>query len=300
MNVDVQLLAILTGHFLGHFVLQNDNIDQKKTTSLCWTAAHALSVSVITWLLLGSWDAWHMVFLIFLFHFAIDCFKPRLSDIFVAKISSIFYVRDQVQTGNIATPTDSSTLSNDKAKQPTGTISEKLQAWSPSADWDSILFMADQISHIMALLPLWLAFQHGWFELSLPTNDWASLWGIRYSKLLILISGFAVGVWGVGVLLKYQMASFAKHLPKDEGPGIPEGGRTIGILERVFVLIFVLAGKPEAAGFVMAAKSVFRIGDLTKNTDRKFAEYIMIGTLRSFAYAFVIAYTMKWLITNIK
>lgn len=148
---------------------------------------------------------------------------------------------------------------------------------------DTILFIGDQIIHIGAIILLWLSIKGGWGYMTLPVNYWAKAYGLAYSKSLVLISGFAVGIYGVSVLLKSQMSSFAMHLPKKNPPGIPDGGRTIGILERVFVLLFVLVGKPEAVGFVIAAKSVFRIGDLTKHTDRKFAEYIMIGTLRSFA-----------------
>lgn len=165
---------------------------------------------------------------------------------------------------------------------------------------DTILFIGDQVVHIGVLILLWMALKYDWGYMTLPANCWVNAYGLAYSKLLILISGFSVGIWGIGIFLKHQMASFSKHLPKGNLSGIPDGGRTIGILERVFVLLFVLVGQPEAVGFVIAAKSVFRIGDLTKHADRKFAEYIMIGTLRSFTYSFVIAYAMKWLIINIK
>ena len=41
----------------------------------------------------------------------------------------------------------------------------------------------------------------------------------------------------------------------------------------------------EGVGFLIAAKSVFRFGDLSKAKDRKLTEYILIGTLLSFGLA---------------
>ncbi len=38
-------------------------------------------------------------------------------------------------------------------------------------------------------------------------------------------------------------------------------------------------------GFLIAAKSIFRFGDLSKAKDRKLTEYILIGTLLSFGIA---------------
>jgi len=64
-----------------------------------------------------------------------------------------------------------------------------------------------------------------------------------------------------------------------------QAGKYIGILERIFVFIFVITGKWEGIGFLLAAKSVFRFGDLKESKDRKLTEYILIGTLLSFGIA---------------
>jgi len=42
------------------------------------------------------------------------------------------------------------------------------------------------------------------------------------------------------------------------------------MLERLFVFTFVVTGNWEAIGFLLAAKSVFRFGDLKKSKDRKY------------------------------
>ena len=153
--------------------------------------------------------------------------------------------------------------------------------------------------HILTLVMLWVCLNSTGAAASL-TNHWTGLGGIYYAKGLLLLTGIAVGVWGVGIVLKYQMAEFAMNLDEADMQGLPKGGKTIGILERLLVFMFVLAGKPEGVGFVIAAKTVFRIGRLTNQQEKDQAEYIMIGTLRSFTYALIAAFAIKWLIENVR
>jgi hypothetical protein len=40
--------------------------------------------------------------------------------------------------------------------------------------------------------------------------------------------------------------------------------------------------------FLLAAKSIFRFGDLKKVKDRKLTEYVLIGTLLSFGIAILV------------
>ena len=66
-----------------------------------------------------------------------------------------------------------------------------------------------------------------------------------------------------------------------EEASLENAGAYIGILERLFVFIFIIINHWEGVGFLIAAKSVFRFGDLSKAKDRKLTEYILIGTLLS-------------------
>ena len=61
-------------------------------------------------------------------------------------------------------------------------------------------------------------------------------------------------------------------------------GATIGILERLLIVVFVLAGTDAAIGFVVAAKTIARFRQLD---DRDFAEYYLLGTLASVSVAIV-------------
>jgi Protein of unknown function (DUF3307) len=63
-------------------------------------------------------------------------------------------------------------------------------------------------------------------------------------------------------------------------------GATIGILERILIVVFVLTGSEAAIGFVVAAKTLARFRLLD---DRDFAEYYLLGTLASVAVAIITA-----------
>ena len=66
---------------------------------------------------------------------------------------------------------------------------------------------------------------------------------------------------------------------------VPSIFHQAGMLERLFVFIFVVTGNWQGIGFLLAAKSVFRFGDLKESKSRKLTEYILIGTLLSFGIA---------------
>ncbi len=56
------------------------------------------------------------------------------------------------------------------------------------------------------------------------------------------------------------------------------------------VLAFIFTGNFTGVGFLVAAKTIFRIGDLTKNNDMKLTEYMMLGTLMSFSIALIVGW----------
>jgi hypothetical protein len=67
--------------------------------------------------------------------------------------------------------------------------------------------------------------------------------------------------------------------PAESGHASPiRIGATIGVLERLLIVVFVLSGAVAAIGFVVAAKTLARFKQLD---DRDFAEYYLLGTLAS-------------------
>ncbi len=275
MQLDIQLLALFCGHFLGDFVLQTDRLVELKSKHFKWLIFHVLQVSFLTWIFLGNFSAWWIVGILFILHLLVDYTKIWAS----TKIQNSF---SKVQKN----------ISN-SAINSVG-FGKKEYGEGRNFGW----FIGDQLLHIFTLIVLWYCLSK--FNVTVfQENKWELLLGLQYKKGILLLTGLAIGISGVGVVLKYQMAEFVVELGAQVKRGLPKGGKTIGILERLLVFMFVLAGKPEGVGFVIAAKSVFRIGELTNKQDKDHAEYIMIGTLRSFTYALAIAFITNWLIGHI-
>jgi hypothetical protein len=81
---------------------------------------------------------------------------------------------------------------------------------------------------------------------------------------------------------------------KSKDNSLENAGNYIGILERLFVFSFIITGHFEAFGFLLAAKSIFRFGDLKAAKDRKLTEYVLIGTLLSFGIALLIGLLVQF------
>lgn len=72
---------------------------------------------------------------------------------------------------------------------------------------------------------------------------------------------------------------------KEKEQSLANAGKYIGFLERLLVFVFIAINQWAGVGFLLAAKSIFRFGDLTASKDRKLTEYVLIGTLLSFGLA---------------
>lgn len=70
-------------------------------------------------------------------------------------------------------------------------------------------------------------------------------------------------------------------------------GRMIGMLERIFIYVFAIAGQFAAIGFILTAKDVVRYKEFS---DRTFADYVLIGTLLSALLALLIVLLVNSLI----
>lgn len=153
------------------------------------------------------------------------------------------------------------------------------------------LFLVDQIAHVLALLALvWLAASLKPLKFTvLGSGFWVNSFGPRYLKLLVLVTGFILATQATGCFL----GTMLKRFEQEPEAGVPKGGYWIGALERALIFIFILAGEAAGIGFLAAAKSVFRFGELKDKKDRKLAEYILIGTLMSFTCAMIIGYVAK-------
>jgi Protein of unknown function (DUF3307) len=161
------------------------------------------------------------------------------------------------------------------------------KAWAP---WKGLApFLLDQALHAASLVAvalwvpdlwaigLWGAPAAGGWTSAL----WASPAGIDIlPAVMVTLTGFIVATRAGGFAIGLFMAQWTSALPVE---GLKNGGRAIGLLERGLIFLLVIVGLPEGIGFLIAAKSVLRFGAV--GDDRAFSEYVIIGTLASFAWA---------------
>jgi hypothetical protein len=83
------------------------------------------------------------------------------------------------------------------------------------------------------------------------------------------------------------------------GRGFEKGGKIIGYLERALIFLFMFTAQPGSIGFLIAAKSIFRFGEIKERQNRLEAEYIIIGTLMSFGYGIFIAYATQFFLSKV-
>lgn len=113
-------------------------------------------------------------------------------------------------------------------------------------------------------------------------------------KAWILLCAYVAILTPSSVLIKSFM-DFEGWMPKVLSlQGMPNAGKWIGYLERILILTFIFSDNVEGIGFLLAAKSIFRFGELNKSKDLKITEYVLIGTFVSFTIAILIGFAAKW------
>jgi len=140
------------------------------------------------------------------------------------------------------------------------------------------MFITDQLLHLTVIFGLWV---------------WAT--GTDICIGTAWLSDYQVWLVALCYMLALKPSSIllgtfiAKWTPSNNGKNsLPNAGAWIGYLERVLILTFMLVGCMEGIGFLLAAKSIFRFGELTKAREVKYTEYVMIGTLSSFTIAILL------------
>ncbi|SNR43501.1 Protein of unknown function [Maribacter sedimenticola] len=99
-----------------------------------------------------------------------------------------------------------------------------------------------------------------------------------------LVTAIVFVTYPAAIIMGKVLEGMANQIETDH-KSLPNAGKYIGMIERLFVLIFIVIGRWEVIGLLIAAKSVFRFNDLKERNNRKLTEYILIGTLVSFGLA---------------
>lgn len=166
-------------------------------------------------------------------------------------------------------------------------------------------FALDQAAHLAAI----------WLAASLWPETWArGLWAspalidhlptlARLPEAMAICAGLIATVWAGGYAVRELMAGL--KLPADPDTdtdtGLPRGGQLIGRLERLMILMLMLARQPDGIGLLIAAKSILRFNEIGKSEDnRRASEYVIIGTLASFAWAIFTGYATNALLAALR
>ncbi len=156
------------------------------------------------------------------------------------------------------------------------------------------LAVRDHLGHVAVLALIWLLL------IGEARGQVVQVLGVlfRDSALWALLLAYAVVFWPaghlVGALTERWRAAMADE--EDSDGGLVNGGLWIGRLERVLIVSFILFGHFEAIGFLFAAKSILRYGELSKGAHRRMAEYILIGSMLSFLIAIVVGMAASYAI----
>ena len=164
-----------------------------------------------------------------------------------------------------------------------------------------VLFVGDQVLHIIVTVLLWAYY----FDVTALLFKSVALPFVNYEISLILL-GYAVVIWPVSYLIRFATQGMVKVEVK--GPQPPEsnavgaekkiddkiehGGRRIGQFERAIILTFVLLQQYEAIGFLITGKSIIRFAQRDENLR---SEYVLVGTMMSYAFSIITGVLLRWL-----
>lgn len=147
-------------------------------------------------------------------------------------------------------------------------------------------FFADQLLHLISLFIIWFFLTNQDITL-FDFLDSADFWA--YSAGLFFL------IFAANILIR-ELLSYIGSLAETNNQSLPNAGKYIGIIERLLIFIFVVLDFWQAIGFLLAAKSIFRFGDLSEAKNRKLTEYVMIGTLLSFGIAIVCGLIVSYIV----
>ncbi|MCK5057529.1 MAG: DUF3307 domain-containing protein [Candidatus Aminicenantes bacterium] len=153
-----------------------------------------------------------------------------------------------------------------------------------------------QLAYLLIILGCWAALVH--INISDLTAVLTSV--TSNTKLWILGLSYIIVVFPAGVWIGKITEPWRKELAESQFQGLEKAGLWMGRLERILILTFVILDHYDAIGFLIAAKSIFRFGEINTSKNRKEAEYILIGTMLSFVIAILIGILSTWLLKQLQ
>jgi len=140
------------------------------------------------------------------------------------------------------------------------------------------LFAIDQLAHLIVIA----------LVVQIYTPYLHKITTVDYTQLTLLAANIIAVTSASSIVMKTIISKWVIEDHSTKEDSLEHAGAYIGVLERLFVFLFVVLQFWEGIGFLLAAKSIFRFGDLSRSKDRKLTEYVLIGTLISFGLAILI------------
>jgi hypothetical protein len=156
-----------------------------------------------------------------------------------------------------------------------------------------LYFFIDQIVHIIMLILMWSVIVDQYEEVIQYLSSKLD------SKFIVVFIAYILILKPTAIIIKMLLEQWSEvarsgssaseevnestetQQQSEESRSLVSAGKVIGMVERVLILTFVLLNQFAGVGFLLAAKSVFRFGDLKESSDHKMTEYVMLGTLLS-------------------
>ncbi|GHG01412.1 DUF3307 domain-containing protein [Thalassotalea marina] len=168
-----------------------------------------------------------------------------------------------------------------------------IDLWKSYRPNNLTYFVIDQLLHLLIILSVWIAIaQISWQSIQ------DALILIAQPQNVIIALAYVLVCKPASVIIALALQKYTRALSQEnsnsahatDNMGLVSAGAMIGYIERCLAITFIFVGQFAGIGFLVATKTIFRFGDLTKNKDMKLTEYMMLGTLLSYAIALVIGW----------
>lgn len=163
------------------------------------------------------------------------------------------------------------------------------------------LKIAGVVTWLLVIAVTWIYSLESGFDLG-TRNPWLRT-AMFYSPMVtIVLLAMFLAVFAASDWVERFMKHWSDEALVDQG--LPSAGKWIGRLERFLIVCCLLAGQPAGVAVLVTAKGILRFGEIKDDKDqqhqRKMVEYILIGSMFSYAIALSIGWMACFLILHVR
>ncbi|HWD89896.1 MAG TPA: DUF3307 domain-containing protein [Mucilaginibacter sp.] len=163
-----------------------------------------------------------------------------------------------------------------------------IDLWKLNRPENLLYFLLDQLFHLIVIVAIWLSL---YSDLSGVAHLIQK--GFTDTRFWAILAGYLIVTYPLGIIIGIATQKWREAAEVNK-EGLAKAGILIGIFERLLILTFILCNQFAAVGFLVTAKSILRFSD-KENTQKK-TEYILIGTLMSFAASILVGMGIRLLV----